>query len=163
MRLSDHHYYFGKFNDRFSGPFYVITVLNNGLLRIKYDEGSPPRIVHHDKLRRFDDGQRHPVPAWVDASIRAFRNRPGTLRRQRNDGDDDDNNDDADDGGQQNAGNLSIRDVITHRCNRCNAETVDDTGILRTTNRDGVCQTCVLDLRSDDESAVDLSGIDWLD
>ena len=163
MRLSDHHYYFGKFNDRFSGPFYVITVLNNGLLRIKYDEGSPPRIVHHDKLRRFDDGQRHPVPAWVDASIRAFRNRPGTLRRQRNDDDDDDNNDDADDGGQQNAGNLSIRDVITHRCNRCNAETVDDTGILRTTNRDGVCQTCVLDLRSDDESAVDLSGIDWLD
>ena len=160
LRLSDHHYYFGKFNERFNGPFYVITVMNNGLLRIKLAENSPPRIVHHDKLRRFDDGQRQPVPAWVDDAIRAFRHRPGGLRRQRNDNDD---NDRDDDDGQQHAGNLSVRDVITDRCRRCNAETVDDAGILRTTNRDGVCQTCELDLRSDDERAVDLSGIDWLD
>ena len=74
-----------------------------------------------------------------------------------------DDNDRDDDDGQQHAGNLSVRDVITDRCSRCNAETMDDAGILHTTNRDGVCQTCELDLRSDDERTIDLSGIDWLD
>ena len=160
QKVSDHHLHFGKLNDRYKGPYYVITVLPNGLLRVKEDKNKPPRIAHHDRLRRFDDGSRRPPPEWVEEAIQEFAHVPGRrLQRIRNN-----DNNNNDDGGEANIGNLAVADIITDRCWKCDSNIVDATGVLRITNAVGLCQTCALDLRSTESDAeIDLLEISLWD
>ena len=75
--MSDHHLHLGKMNDRYAGPYYVITVFDNGVIRVKEEArpNMPPKMVHHDRVRRFIQEEPNDTPPWVRDAIAAFERR----------------------------------------------------------------------------------------
>ena len=135
LKVSDHHRHFGKMNDRFTGPYYVITVFDTGIVRVKEGEDKPPKIVHHDRLRRFLEDAPTPVPEWVQRTIEAFRRKPRSN-----------NSVDEDSGLVE----TPVEDLNRVWCSKCAKGREDEHGILRTMNADGMCQCCELDARGSD-------------
>ena len=80
LKVSDHHLHLGKMNDRYDGPYFVITVFDNGVLRVKEEArpNRPPKMVHHDRVRRFVQEEPVGTPRWVRDAIAAFNRRKHT-------------------------------------------------------------------------------------
>ena len=80
LKVSDHHLHLGKMNDRYDGPYFVITVFDNGVLRVKEEArpNRPPKMVHHDRVRRFVQEEPVETPRWVRDAIAAFNRRKHT-------------------------------------------------------------------------------------
>ena len=126
LKISGMQRNFTKLSDRYIGPFYIITVFPTGTVRIKDRENGAPRVVHHDKLRRFHEEEAHPTPHWVELSIELF-NRRAAARATRNVN----GGDATTDGGAQ-----------AHTCEVCREPQIDRHGVFRTFNDAGKCHLC---------------------
>ena len=128
IRVSDHHRHFGKLNDRYVGPYYIVTVFPTGTVRVKKGENHPPRIVHHDKLRRFYEDVVTPTPHWVEQSIELFKRREEERKARR--------------AHPHEEGEALLESTTGPRCNKCGNPEIDAQGIFRTVNQNGLCQLC---------------------
>ena len=130
LKISDHHMHFGKLNARFDGPYFVLTVFENGTVRVKEEAhpSKPPKMVHHDRLRRFQEKEAANTPAWVWEAIAAFE-RHRTVSSQT----DDDHGEDS----------TSNRGVRATRCTTCNESQIDAHGLYRVFNNEHTCHLCL--------------------
>ena len=119
----------GKLNARFEGPCFVLTEFDNGTVRVK-EEGQPlrpPKMVHHDRLRRFEQQGVVNVPQLVHDAIASFKKRKTIgVQTQPEDVDTD--------AGEQRQ--------PTAVCATCKKNKQDEHGIYRTINSHGECQLC---------------------
>ena len=74
---------FGKLTDKFHGPYFVVTKWGTGSYRIARTEGEPPKIVHHDRMRKYLSRTEEPMPEFIREMIRRF-NRSTTVTTQTN-------------------------------------------------------------------------------
>ena len=130
LKISDHHMHYGKLNARFEGPYFVLTVFSNGTVRVKEEAHptKPPKMVHHDRLRRFEHDESMETPAWVWDAIKAFE-RSKSVEVQTSDVDDD--------------RSVSTNDSAQVACVTCKQRRVDKFGIYRFINKDLICHLCV--------------------
>jgi hypothetical protein len=130
LKVSDHHMHFGKLNERFVGPYYVITVLGNGNVRVKEAYNRCPKMVHHDRLRRFCPETVTPTPLWVEEAINSFA---GTTTQAA----------------QTEEGEVEAppqEQRAADSCRICKMERLDEHAIVRVLDLDQVCQLCRLEL-----------------
>ena len=129
LKISDHHMHMGKLNARFEGPYFVLTVFDNGTVRVK-EEGQPlkpPKMVHHDRLRRFEQQGIVNVPQWVHDAIASFEKRKTVgVQTQPQDAD-------IDARGRRRPSSV---------CVICKKNKQDEHGLNRTINSHGECQLC---------------------
>ena len=66
-----------------SSSYFVITVFDNGVLRVKEEArpNRPPKMVRHDRVRRFVQEEPVETPRWVRDAIRAFNRRKHTSTK----------------------------------------------------------------------------------
>ena len=67
----------GKLTDKFQGPYYVITKWESGTYRIARAEGEPPKIVHHDRMRKYVAREEEAIPDFIQAMIQRMNSRKG--------------------------------------------------------------------------------------
>ena len=129
LKISDHPMHMGKLNARFDGPYFVLTVFENGTVRVKEEANplKPPKMVHHDRLRRFEQDGTQPVPRWVSEAIASFERRK-TVAVQTAD-------DDVD-------GIDATRPTPHATCQTCKRVGQDEHGLHRTLSALLVCQLC---------------------
>jgi hypothetical protein len=131
LKVSDHHMHFGKLNERFVGPYYVITVFGNGNVRVKEAHDRCPKMVHHDRLRRFQPDAVTPTPLWVEQAIDSFACRVTTAVQ-------------TEEGEMEDPPPQEPRGVEC--CRICNTGRLDQHAIVRVLDTDQVCQLCRLAL-----------------
>ena len=63
----------GKFEPRYVGKYFVVSVFANSTYRVVRDDRSPPYVVHHNRLRRLrvETPEEH-KPAWLADVIARF-------------------------------------------------------------------------------------------
>jgi hypothetical protein len=66
-----------KLVDPWSGPMYVIDKMSDSTFRCAEREGKEPKIIHHDRLKLYNDKETHEVPEWVYKASRLGRKPPG--------------------------------------------------------------------------------------
>ena len=130
LKVSDHHLHLGKMNDRYDGPYYVITVFDTGVMRVKEAQrpDRPPKMVHHDRVRRFIQEEPKETPRWVHDAIVAFNRRAAATTQTEEDI------------------ALSVNDVATPStsvsCVCCKQGRVDKFSIVRTFDYERRCHLC---------------------
>lgn len=87
----------------------------------------PPKMVHHDRLRRFEQEGEPNVPQWKYEAIESFESRR-TVGAQTGD----DESMDVD---------VSVP-LQSLTCRRCNKNNQDEFGIICSVNPSQLCQLC---------------------
>ena len=146
IKVSDHHLHLGKMNDRYDGPYYVITVFDNGVIRVKEEArpDKPPKMVHHDRVRRFEQEGPLDTPRWVHDAIAAFQRRAAAATQTGNQ-----------DGLE--TPNSGCDAPAPIQCVSCNQPRIDNYGLIRVFNRQRRCHLCygVSQPTSSSDSVVD--------
>ena len=70
---------FGKLTDKFHGPYYIVSKWNSGTYRIARAEGEPPKIVHHDRMRKYLNRTDEPMPEYIRVMIDRFNKSKNTT------------------------------------------------------------------------------------
>ena len=70
---------FGKLTDKFHGPYYIVSKWNTGTYRIARAEGEPPKIVHHDRMRKYLNRTDEPMPEYIRVMIDRFNKSKNTT------------------------------------------------------------------------------------
>ena len=87
----------------------------------------PPKMVHHDRLRRFEQDGEPNVPQWVHDAIASFERRRSTGAQT----------------GEAESGDVNISEPIgPSTCVSCNKNNQDEFGIFRSVNSTKLCQLC---------------------
>ena len=60
-----------KLADKWVGPWYVLDVLSDINFRIIKDENSKPKVVHHDRMKKYHHRGEKPDVSWVIARSRS--------------------------------------------------------------------------------------------
>ena len=68
-----------KMADRWVGPFYILDVLSDINFRVIKSEHAKPKVVHHDRLKRYYARDGKPDVSWVIANPNRIRNRINQL------------------------------------------------------------------------------------
>ena len=130
LKVSDHHLHLGKMNDRYDGPYFVITVFDNGVIRVKEEArpDRPPKMVHHDRVRRFVQEEPVVTPRWVMDAIAAFSRRSarGTQTEEEI---------------RQELHTTEPMDATVH-CTYCKHPRIDRHGIFRVFDFEHRCHLC---------------------
>ena len=131
LKVSDHHLHLGKMNDRYDGPYFVITVFDNGVMRVKEEArpDKPPKMVHHDRVRRFEQEGPLDTPRWVHDAIAAFQRRAAAATQTGNQ-----------DGLETPNSGCDAPAAI--QCVSCNQPRIDNYGLIRVFNRQRRCHLC---------------------
>ena len=131
LKVSDHHLHLGKMNDRYDGPYFVITVFDNGVIRVKEEArpDKPPKMVHHDRVRRFEQEGPLDTPRWVHDAIAAFQRRAAAATQTGNQ-----------DGLE--TPNSGCDAPVAVQCVSCNQPRIDNYGLIRVFNRQRRCHLC---------------------
>ena len=147
----------GKLTDKFQGPYYIVTKWGTGTYRIARALGEPPKIVHHDRMRKYIVREAEPIPDHIQEMIKRFsRNKhganqtawdqeeledgiemfpsPETLRMIQNDDELDEIIADSEEEQQQRR-NAQI-------CVVCGESGFDEYGIFRMIFMDEICHIC---------------------
>ena len=58
----------------YDGPYYVITVFDTGVIRVKEEArpDRPPKMVHYDRIRRYVQAEVADTPRWVRDAVASF-------------------------------------------------------------------------------------------
>ena len=117
-------------NDRYDGPYFVITVFDTGVIRVKEEArpDRPPKMVHHDRVRRFNQEEPVGVPRWVQDAIAAFQRRATMSTQTSTDV-------------REVEATTSVQTVFTS-CVRCKQHRCDDFGLIRVFDDGGCCHLC---------------------
>ena len=59
--------------DRWVGPFYILDVLSDINFRVIKSEHAKPKVVHHDRLKRYYARDGKPDVSWVIARSRSLK------------------------------------------------------------------------------------------
>ena len=68
-----------KLADRWVGPYFILDVLSDINFRVILNPNSKPKVVHHDRLKRYHARNGKPDVSWVIARSRSFRE--GRIRQ----------------------------------------------------------------------------------
>ena len=61
-----------KLADRYEGPYYILSVWDNGTLRLQLSSRSKPRLVHADRVEPWNKDANLPTPAWVAEAVKKY-------------------------------------------------------------------------------------------
>ena len=136
-----------KLHDRYAGPYYILTIWDNGVVRIKLTARTKPKMVHVDRIEPWTS-TNPTTPEWVHEAIKQFAPKKQEVGLQVEL--------DYEGGGIVRArpapgsSSLSSLTLIPTKpcpsnfllCRICHEPEVDDHGIRRTYTRLGVCQIC---------------------
>jgi transposase InsO family protein len=61
-----------KLADKFIGPYYIISIWDNGAIRIKMSAKSAPKIVHMDRVEPWIQAEGATEPNWLRDAIKQF-------------------------------------------------------------------------------------------
>ena len=130
LNVSDHHLHLGKMNDRYDGPYFVITVFDTGVIRVKEEArpDGPPKMVHHDRVRRFNQEEPVEVPRWVHKALAAFQRQATTSTQTMTDD-------------HEVEATTSTQAVHT-TCVRCKQHRCDEFGLIRVSDGERCCHLC---------------------
>ena len=131
LKVIAHHLHLGKMNNRYDGPYFVITVFDNGVIRVKEEArpDKPPKMVHHDRVRRFEQEGPLNTPRWVHDAITAFQRRAAAATQTENQVGAEDSKD--------------VNDVATAvQCVGSSQPRIDVYGLIRVFNKQRRCHLC---------------------
>ena len=134
----------GKLTDRFYGPYFVISDFGTGTYRIAKEQGEPPKIVHHDRMRKCVERNRAQIPTFILDMIDRFSRKKfiETAAQTQENGNNGDVSDDES-AERQETGNHNAANVINNRrCEECKQTKFDVYGIFRTILASGLCHIC---------------------
>ena len=133
LKVSDHHLHLGKMNDRYDGPFFVITVFDTGVIRVKEEArpDRPPKMVHHDRVRRFEQEAPFETPRWVTDAIASFSRRANSATQTERERE-----------VTENTSAKSNRVASPKRCVFCKHTRHDKFGLVRTFDKNSRCHLC---------------------
>ena len=60
-----------KLHDRYAGPYYILTIWDNGVVRIKLTARTKPKMVHVDRIEPWTC-TNPTTPEWVHEAIKQF-------------------------------------------------------------------------------------------
>ena len=134
LKASENQMPYGKLSARFEGPYYVIAVTKNGVVRIKDEDNrmKPPKVVHHDKLRRFYEKEKHEMPTWIREAIDSFNSHKDVSIQTGETCEDDE---------EMAIDELTDEEEEAQACNICKEKKNDVHGIIRIIT-DKVCHLC---------------------
>ena len=61
-----------KLADKYDGPYYIVSVWDNGVVRIQLKKNSAPKLIHFDRIEPWVEKDGEEAPAWVKDSIKKF-------------------------------------------------------------------------------------------
>ena len=136
---------YDKLDDRYEGPYHVLSIWGNGAVRIQMTEKSGPKIVHADRLEPWKSDPTERQPEWVQRAIKKYgpsRRETGvqvefTLERGEVQ--------ECTLNGSEETGELGPVMAQTRRedtCRECKQGGIDGDGVLRVMQRTGLCQIC---------------------
>ena len=73
-----------KLADRWVGPYFILDVLSDINFRVILNPNSKPKVVHHDRLKRYHARNGKPDVSWVIARSRSFREGEDTSTLPKN-------------------------------------------------------------------------------
>ena len=54
-----------KLADKWMGPFYVLDILSDVSFRIIRDRAGKPKVIHHDRMKKYHSREEEPDNKWV--------------------------------------------------------------------------------------------------
>ena len=142
-----------KLHDRYAGPYYILSIWDNGVIRIKLTARTKPKLVHVDRVEPWTTTDPE-IPEWVADAVKQFAPKKQEVGLQVN----------LDYEGGEIVGarpapgshSLSSLSLIPTRpisakffaCQACREPEIDDFGVHRLYTRSGVCQICARMLES---------------
>ena len=134
-----------KLDDKYEGPYYVLTVWSNGAVRIQQGARGAPRMVHADRLEPWTELRGVRRPDWVTEAMQRyapgrqeravqveFELLAGEVQESRTEG----GNEDED------IGPTAAEGREEDRCMECGEDGTDAAGVMRSIQLDGKCQIC---------------------
>ena len=140
-----------KLSDKYCGPYYILTVWNNGVVRIQLSAKTKPKLVHVDRVEPWieDDVTR---PQWVEAAVLKYAPNKQEVGLQV---------ELLEEGGEivdlrpvpagpvpgsspivPNLTPIQPRPTKNYLCQLCGEPEIDSRAIRRTFTRAGICQIC---------------------
>ena len=118
-------------NDRCDGPYFVITVFDNVVIRLKKESrpDKPPKMVHYDRVQRFEQEGPLNTLRWVQDAITAFQRRAAAATQTEN-------QDGLEASSDNNDSTLAVQ------CVSCSQPRIDDYGMIRVFNKQRWCHLC---------------------
>ena len=84
-----------KLADKWMGPFYVLDVLSDVSFRIIKDRSGKPKVIHHDRMKKYHSREEEPDNKWVLERSRSYSaseaeraeksTKPAAVRKARSD------------------------------------------------------------------------------
>ena len=62
-----------KLADKWAGPYFILDVLSDINFRVILNEHAKPKVVHHDRLKRYHSRDGAPDVSWILARSRSFK------------------------------------------------------------------------------------------
>ena len=134
-----------KLHDRYDGPFYILSIWDNGVIRVQQGARSKPKLVHVDRIEPWIEKNTE-KPDWLAAAIKRFapeKQEVGVQVELDFEGGEIVSARPAP--GQISLSSLSLtptrpRQLDFEFCRLCGEPEIDDFGVFRIFSRLGFCQ-----------------------
>ena len=61
-----------KLADKYDGPYYIVSVWDNGVVRIQMRRNSAPKLIHFDRIEPWIERENARPPDWVALAIKRY-------------------------------------------------------------------------------------------
>ena len=61
-----------KLADRYEGPYYILSIWDNGTLRLQLSAKSKPQLIHADRVEPWTQDPNLPTPPWVELAVKKY-------------------------------------------------------------------------------------------
>ena len=61
-----------KLADKYEGPYYILSIWENGTIRIQLTARTAPKLVHVDRVEPWESDEELPLPDWVAGAVKKY-------------------------------------------------------------------------------------------